>query len=103
MAAPMRSIEGQQLPAPSPPWANQMPEPSQRAGDSQPTAQQVKSRLVDRQKRLVADTDRLQSLAADLKSQVANSSNTNTFPVDEIKKADEIEKLAHSVKQRLKD
>jgi hypothetical protein len=80
-----------------------MPEPSQRAGDSQLTAQQDKLRLAARQKRLVADTDRLLSLAADLKSQVANSSITNTFSVDEIKKAGEIEKLAHSVKQRLKD
>jgi hypothetical protein len=103
MAVPVRLTEGQQLPAPSPPWANQMPEPSQRAGDSQLTAQQDKLRLAARQKRLVADTDRLLSLAADLKSQVANSSNTNTFSVDEIKKAGEIEKLAHSVKQRLKD
>ena len=60
-------------------------------------------RLAAQQKKLVSDTARLLALAADLKAQVDKSSTTNTFSVDEIKKADEIEKLAHSLKQRLKD
>jgi hypothetical protein len=94
---------GQQLPAPSPPWANQMPEPPRTADDSQPTARQQKLQLAARQKRLIGDTERLLSLTADLKSQVLNSSNTNTYSVDEVKKAAEIEKLAHSVKLQLKD
>ena len=63
--------------------------------------QQEKLRNNDRQKRLVADTERLLSLATDLKEQV-DKSTKDTLSVDVIKKADEIEKLAHSVKERMK-
>ena len=63
--------------------------------------QQAKLRNSDRQKRLVADTDKLLALATDLKAQV-DKSTKDTLSVDVIKKADEIEKLAHSVKERMK-
>jgi hypothetical protein len=62
---------------------------------------QAELRNVDRQKRLVADTDKLLALATDLKQQV-DKSTKDTLSVDVIKKADEIEKLAHSVKERMK-
>ena len=62
---------------------------------------QEKLRNSDRQKKLVADTDKLLSLATDLKEQV-DKSTKDTLSVDVIKKADEIEKLAHSVKERMK-
>ena len=63
--------------------------------------QQEKLRNNDRQKRLVADTEKLLVLATDLKAQV-DKSNKDTLSVDVIKKAEEIEKLAHSVKERMK-
>jgi hypothetical protein len=63
--------------------------------------QQEKLRNADRQKRLVADTEKLLTLATDLKAQV-DKSTKDTMSVDVIKKADEIEKLAHSVKERMK-
>jgi hypothetical protein len=63
--------------------------------------QQEKLRNNDRQKRLVADTEKLLALATDLKAQV-DKSTKDTLSVDVIKKADEIEKLAHSVKERMK-
>ncbi len=63
--------------------------------------QAAKSRNVERQKRLMADTDKLLSLATDLKQDVEKT-DKNTLSVDVIKKADEIEKLAHSVKERMK-
>jgi hypothetical protein len=63
--------------------------------------QQEKLRNTDRQKRLVADTDKLLSLATDLKQQV-DKTTKDTMSVDVIKKAEEIEKLAHSVKERMK-
>jgi nitric oxide reductase activation protein len=63
--------------------------------------QQAQLRNSDRQKRLVADTDKLLVLATDLKAQV-DKSTKDTLSVDVIKKADEIEKLAHSVKERMK-
>lgn len=63
--------------------------------------QQAQLRNVDRQKRLVADTDKLLELATNLKEQVGKSTK-DTLSVDVIKKADEIEKLARSVKERMK-
>jgi hypothetical protein len=63
--------------------------------------QQEKARNTDRQKRLVADTEKLLALATDLKEQV-DKTTKDTMSVEVIKKADEIEKLAHSVKERMK-
>jgi hypothetical protein len=69
--------------------------------DAHRVEKQAKLQNVDRQKRLVADTDKLLELATDLKAQV-DKSTKDTLSVDVIKKADEIEKLAHSVKERMK-
>lgn len=63
--------------------------------------QAAKSRNTERQKRLVADTEKLLSLATELKQDV-DKTDKNTLSVDVVKKADEIEKLAHSVKERMK-
>jgi hypothetical protein len=69
--------------------------------DAPRAEQQERARSSDRQKRLVADTDKLLALATDLKQQV-DKTNPNILSVDVIKKAEEIEKLAHSVKERMK-
>jgi hypothetical protein len=61
----------------------------------------AKMRNEDRQKRLVTDTDKLLAVATDLKAQVEQSS-PETLSVDTMKKIDEIERLAHSVKERMK-
>ena len=63
--------------------------------------EQQKMHVAERQKQLAADTDRLVSLTTALKEQV-NESDKNILSLDMIKKADEIEKLAHSVKERMK-
>jgi hypothetical protein len=63
--------------------------------------QQAKSRNSDRQRRLVEDTDRLLSLAADLKQQMGTSGK-DAMSADMVRKAEEIEKLAKSVKDRMK-
>jgi len=63
--------------------------------------QQAKSRNSDRQKRLETDTQRLLALATELKEQV-DKTDKNILSIDVIKKADEIEKLARSVKDRMK-
>ena len=70
-------------------------------GDPHRAEEQERLRNSDRQKRLVADTDKLLALATDLKAQV-DKSTKDTLSVDVIKKADEIEKLARSVKERMK-
>lgn len=61
----------------------------------------ARSQNSERQKRLVADTDKLLALATQLKQEV-DKTNRDVLSVDVIKKADEIEKLAHSVKERMK-
>jgi hypothetical protein len=64
-------------------------------------AQQDKLLREARQKRVIADTDKLAVLITDLKAQV-NSSKINSLPVDTIKNAGEIEKLARDLKKQLK-
>jgi hypothetical protein len=54
-----------------------------------------------RQALLKAETDRLLKLAVELKDSVDKSSE-NVLSLDVVKKAEEIEKLAHSVKDKMK-
>ena len=55
----------------------------------------------ERQEALQRDTGKLLELATQLKENVDKSSE-NTLSLDVIKKAEEIEKLAHSVKEKMK-
>jgi hypothetical protein len=75
-------------------------------GDTDTMQQQMAHDLAkkvneDRQKTLRNDTDKLVKLAAELKEDV-DKSNANVLSLDVIKKADQIEKLAHSVKEKMK-
>ena len=54
-----------------------------------------------RQQDLKKDTDKLLQLATELK-QYVDKTNEHTLSVDVIKKAEEIEKLAHNVKEKMK-
>lgn len=54
-----------------------------------------------RQAAIRSDTDKLVKLSAELKEYV-DKSNENVLSMDVIKKAEEIEKLAHSVKEKMK-
>jgi len=54
-----------------------------------------------RQAMLKSDTDKLLKLAVELKDYV-DKSNENVLSLDVLKKADEIERLAHSVKDKMK-
>ena len=94
------SKQGQQMPGM--PGRNNPADPDpMEAHRAEQQEKQEKLRNNDRQKRLVADTDKLLSLATDLKAQV-DKSTKDTLSVDVIKKAEEIEKLARSVKERMK-
>jgi hypothetical protein len=55
----------------------------------------------ERQAQLHRDTDNLLKLANELK-QYVDKTNENTLSLDVVKKAEEIEKLAHSVKEKMK-
>ena len=54
-----------------------------------------------RQQDLKKNTDKLLQLASELK-QYVDKTNEHTLSVEVIKKAEEIEKLAHSVKEKMK-
>jgi len=62
--------------------------------------QQARTRNSERQKKLESDTERLMGLVNDLKDQMQNEKNIP--PADLSKRAEEIEKLARSVKDRMK-
>ena len=62
---------------------------------------QAKLRNLERQKKLQEDTARLLSLANELKADV-DKSTKDMLSLDVVRKADEIEKLAHSVKEKMK-
>jgi oligoribonuclease NrnB/cAMP/cGMP phosphodiesterase (DHH superfamily) len=61
----------------------------------------AKKANVERQAALKNDTDKLVKLADELKEYV-NKSNENILSLDVMKKAEEIEKLARSVKEKMK-
>jgi hypothetical protein len=63
--------------------------------------EQAKLRNAERQKKLVEDTAKLLQLANELKAAV-DKSDKNTLSLDVVRKADEIEKLARSVKEKMK-
>jgi hypothetical protein len=98
-AASVRTSGGQIVATPSSPWTNQT------LGMSQPDImrhmEQQRMRTTERQKQLVKDTDKLLRLSTALKEQV-DDADKNVLSLDMIKKAEEIEKLAHSVKERIK-
>lgn len=55
-----------------------------------------------RQKKIQADTERLLQLARELNDDVSHSSK-NTLSVDVVKDAEEIEKLAKTIKEKMRD
>jgi hypothetical protein len=63
---------------------------------------QAKFLRIQRQKQIISDSDELFKLAADLKQQIDNTP-AETLSADSVKKATEIEKLAHNLRQRLKN
>lgn len=62
---------------------------------------QEKALNLERQQRIKKDTDRLLQLATELKQNV-DQSNENTLSLDVVRKAEEIEKLAHQIKDKMK-
>ena len=71
------------------------------AGRIRMQEEQAKRVNDERQKKLVSDTAKLYELAGELKEQVGKS-DKNTLSVDVVKKAEEIERLARSVKEKMR-
>jgi methionyl-tRNA synthetase len=89
---------------PTPP-RNQNPqvgdEPEKDPMEEKMEHQREKALNKQRQTQLQKDTDHLLELATQLKEYV-DKSNEHTLSLDVVKKADEIEKLAKSVKEKMK-
>jgi hypothetical protein len=64
--------------------------------------QRTKAFNVERHKRLEDDVARLQTLTSELKSEV-DKANKDELSLDVMRKAAEIEKLAHEVQNRMKN
>jgi hypothetical protein len=67
----------------------------------QQAREMAKKANLARQAALKSDTDKLLKLAEELKTSV-DKSTENVLSLDVLKKAEEIEKLAHSVKDKMK-
>jgi hypothetical protein len=88
-------------------YGQQAPDPARGNGSSQALASTPEKTTDDphaatqpvseRQKKLAADTDKLLALATDLKKEV-DKTNKDILSLDVVKKAEEIEKLARSMK-----
>jgi Spy/CpxP family protein refolding chaperone len=70
--------------------------------DRDPAAQEKQLRALnaDRQKSLVADTNKLLKLAAELNEEVS-SAQSDSLTLEQLHNLAEIEKLAHSVKEKM--
>jgi hypothetical protein len=96
--------------------AQPVPKPAQTASDAQaapnPAAQPVVDAAKpqpgqnaaladDRKKQITSDSSQLLTMAIALKAEV-DKTNKDTLSLNVIRKADQIEKLAHSVKEKIK-
>lgn len=81
-------VPGRETPPEDDNLARQMKEMAKRAN-------------LERQAQLKRDTDKLFQLSTELK-QYVDKTNENVLSLDVLKKAEEIEKLAHNVKTRMK-
>ena len=97
---PTRSVgQNPQSPGPNPGFPPQEAPPDQTQERIQ--KEMAKKANQERQAQLKRDTEHLYKLATELK-QYVDKTNENTLSVDVIRKAEEIEKLAHSVKEKMK-
>src|SRR5665213_1772186 len=104
-AAKAQQSPGQTTPRVQPPGLQPIEGDRPDDGNDPMVAQQRASRARamadDRQKHIVDETAKLLQLATELKAAV-DKGNKNELSLDVIRKADDIEKLAHDVKQRMR-
>lgn len=84
------------LPSAAPPSS-----PPEDAWEAQQRKAMIKKFNLQRQQEIKKDAEKLLELATELKQSV-DKSNENTLSLDVIKKADQIEKLAKTVKDKMK-
>jgi hypothetical protein len=101
VSAPCSAQTPPQVSLPVPPISNQTPPPPEDPNRERIEKEMAKRASQEREAQMKRDTDRLFKLASELKADV-DKSNENTLSLNVIKKAEEIEKLAHSVKEKMK-
>jgi hypothetical protein len=101
--APNASAQRQSTPSPPPVRGDPSLPPITNADDAQErlTTEMAKKAAKERAAALKSDTDKLLKLSVELKQSV-DKSDENVLSLDVIKKAEEIEKLARSVKEKMK-
>jgi hypothetical protein len=96
--SPIRSQDSPHLPGPP-------PVPGEDSTENENTAriEKAMAKKLDKERhaQLKRDTDKLLQLSTELK-QYVDKTNPDIMSVDVIKKSEEIEKLAHSVKEKMK-
>jgi hypothetical protein len=92
------------VPTPQPPIGSPSSVGTHDADPMLAHQQETRIRMAEdeRHKRMVLDADKLLELATELKSDVDKSTKNETS-VSALKKAEEIEKLAHDVRERLRN
>jgi len=103
LATGMSSVaSAQNIPQPGlPPVSGQPVDQDQQRAQTKMEREMAKKAAKERQAAIKRDTDKLLELATQLKDNVDKSSE-NTLSMDVVKKAEEIEKLAKSVKEKMK-
>ncbi len=90
---------------PSPPFGNADGRRNEEENDPLMRKQREKQALArnaQRQEQLVKDSGKLLALATELKTEV-DKTNKDMLSIDVIKKAEEIEKLAKSVREKMRE
>lgn len=87
--------------APPPPNVQPPPPPDETAWEAQQRKEMAKKVNLQRQEEIKKDTEKLLELATELKQSV-DKTTADTLSLEVIKKADQIEKLAKSVKDKMK-
>ena len=98
-----QQLSSKQQPQPPAPPRLDIPQSDESGPSLPPRIQKDMEKRANEQRQtdLKRDTDRLVKLSTELKEYV-DKSNSNILSLDVIKKADEIERLAHSVKTRMR-
>ncbi|HTZ48221.1 MAG TPA: hypothetical protein VMH20_11550 [Verrucomicrobiae bacterium] len=95
-----------QLPGQNPPRPTPPPTPGQNPGDENSTPPGMpdaeKKMLESNDKDMKKKVEQLYKLASELKDQVEKTDSSKVLSLDLLKKAEEIEKLAHDIRNRSK-
>jgi hypothetical protein len=97
---PLRASQHSSVMGPHPPPQDNRPEQPTPSNPGLP--QPDKQKLGENQNEIRKDVDRLYTLAADLKAEVARTDPNDVLSTTIVKRAQEIEKLAKNIKARSK-